>query len=56
MENKGWVQFLLVFVPVMSLVGSWLALRHIDRRRSAAPPGDAQGPDKHTKGEPHERG
>mgnify|MGYP001174274459 CR=1 FL=1 len=25
--NKGWVQFLLVAVPVLSLVGAWLALR-----------------------------
>jgi len=30
--SKGWVQFLLVAVPVMSLVGSWLALRGVTRR------------------------
>ncbi len=25
--NKGWTQFLLVAVPVLSLVGTWLALK-----------------------------
>lgn len=31
--NKGWTQFLLVAVPILSLVGSWLALRPCDARR-----------------------
>jgi hypothetical protein len=31
--NKAWVQFLLVVVPVMSLVGAWLALRVVSGRR-----------------------
>ena len=25
--STGWIQFLLVVVPVLSLIGSWLALR-----------------------------
>ncbi|TAH47030.1 MAG: hypothetical protein EYC67_07720 [Betaproteobacteria bacterium] len=33
MSDKAWVQFLLVAVPVMSLVGSWLALRAVSGRR-----------------------
>ncbi|NMF87793.1 hypothetical protein [Aromatoleum petrolei] len=37
--DRGWIQFLLVVVPVMSLIGSWLALRAIaerqDRKRCA---------------------
>ena len=37
--DRGWIQFLLVVVPVMSLIGSWLALRAIaerqDRKRVA---------------------
>ena len=34
MNDKAWVQFLLlVAVPVMSLVGSWLALRAVSGRR-----------------------
>jgi hypothetical protein len=32
--SEGWVQFLLVAVPVLSLVGSWLALRVVAGRRS----------------------
>ncbi|MCK2128176.1 hypothetical protein MX652_15960 [Thauera aromatica] len=32
MADKGWVQFLLVTVPVMSLVGAWLALRTVGGR------------------------
>ena len=32
--SEGWVQFLLVAVPVLSLVGSWLALRVVASRRS----------------------
>ncbi|ATE59128.1 hypothetical protein [Thauera sinica] len=43
-SDKGWVQFLLVAVPVLSLVGSWLALRAIggrqDRRRGKRPRAD----------------
>ena len=34
--SEGWVQFLLVAVPVMSLVGSWLALRVVTRRKGGA--------------------
>lgn len=43
MADKGWVQFLLVAVPVMSLVGAWLALRVVDgraRRRQVQEEGD----------------
>ncbi|MBS0513308.1 MAG: hypothetical protein JSR42_19285 [Proteobacteria bacterium] len=45
MSDKGWVQFLLVAVPVMSLVGSWLALRTVDRLRGRRPPqaGQSEG-------------
>lgn len=32
--SEGWVQFLLVAVPVLSLVGSWLALRGVARRQA----------------------
>ncbi len=31
--SKGWTQFLLVAVPVLSLVGTWLALRNLPGRR-----------------------
>lgn len=32
--SEGWVQFLLVAVPVASLIGSWLALKTVaDIRR-----------------------
>lgn len=31
--DKGTVQFLLVAVPVLSLIGSWLALRTLGGRR-----------------------
>ncbi len=30
--NQRWIQFLLVVVPVMSLIGSWLALRDFSKR------------------------
>jgi len=33
--NKAWIQFLLVAVPVFSLVGAWLALRGVARRSSS---------------------
>lgn len=36
MSEKAWVQFLLVVVPVMSLIGSWMALRAIGGRRQRA--------------------
>jgi hypothetical protein len=36
--DKGWIQFLLVGVPVLSLIGSWLALRAVVGRRR--PPAD----------------
>jgi hypothetical protein len=32
MMTKTWIQFLLVTVPVMSLIGSWLALRVVGDR------------------------
>jgi hypothetical protein len=32
--NTVWIQFLLVVVPVLSLMGSWLALRAVADRRS----------------------
>ncbi|MBS0543139.1 MAG: hypothetical protein JSR40_05300 [Proteobacteria bacterium] len=31
MSDQVWVQFLLVGVPVLSLIGSWLALRAVGR-------------------------
>jgi len=31
--STGWIQFMLVVVPVMSLIGSWLALRAVGDRR-----------------------
>ncbi|MDX9699343.1 MAG: hypothetical protein RBT55_07155 [Rhodocyclaceae bacterium] len=31
--EKGWIQFLLVVVPVLSLLGSWLALKTIADRQ-----------------------
>ncbi|WP_269140104.1 hypothetical protein [Pseudothauera rhizosphaerae] len=30
--NKAWTQFLLVAVPVLSLVGAWLALKGVTKR------------------------
>jgi hypothetical protein len=35
--DRGWIQFLLVAVPVVSLVGSWLALRVVADRRARRP-------------------
>lgn len=32
--ERGWIQFLLVAVPVLSLVGAWLTLRGAGRRWS----------------------
>ncbi|WP_332675030.1 hypothetical protein [Aromatoleum sp.] len=32
--DKGSIQFLLVAVPVLSLVGSWLALKAVGDRRA----------------------
>ncbi len=32
--EKGWIQLLLVGVPVLSLIGSWLALRAVAQRRT----------------------
>lgn len=32
--NKAWIQFLLVAVPVLSLVGAWFALRVVSRRHT----------------------
>lgn len=32
MMTKTWIQFLLVTVPVVSLIGSWLALRVVGDR------------------------
>ncbi len=32
MMSKTWIQVLLVTVPVMSLIGSWLALRVVADR------------------------
>ena len=32
--SEGWVQFLLVALPVLSLVGSWLALRVMAERKA----------------------
>lgn len=31
--DKGAIQFLLVVVPVLSLIGSWLALKAVGDRR-----------------------
>lgn len=30
--DKGWIQFLLIVVPVLSLIGSWLALKTFAER------------------------
>lgn len=32
MVDKAWAQFLFVAVPVLSLVGAWLALRAVSGR------------------------
>lgn len=37
--DKGSIQFLLVVVPVLSLVGSWLALKAVGDRRARRPDG-----------------
>ena len=34
--NTVWIQFLLVVVPVVSLIGSWLALGAVAARRARA--------------------
>lgn len=51
--SKGWMQFLFVALPVLSLVGSWLALRTIgERRRRRDKHGkDGKGRDERAKGE-----
>jgi hypothetical protein len=38
--DRGWIQFLLVVVPVLSLIGSWLALRAVGGRRRAEKPAE----------------
>ena len=43
--EQGWIQFLLVVVPVMSLIGSWLALRAIAERHDRRP-GMSKTPEK----------
>jgi len=40
--SEGWVQFLLVAVPVLSLVGSWLALRVVAGRTARRREEEAQ--------------
>jgi len=35
--DRGWIQFLLVVVPVLSLIGSWLALRAVADRHARQP-------------------
>lgn len=35
-SDKAWIQFLLVGVPVLSLIGSWMALRAIGSGRDGA--------------------
>ena len=32
--DQGWIQFLLVAVPLLSLIGSWLALRAVADRHT----------------------
>lgn len=32
--STGWIQFLLVVVPILSLIGSWLALRALADRQA----------------------
>jgi hypothetical protein len=49
--NKGWVQFLLVAVPVLSLVGAWLALRALGSDRTGADRGRREA-GRHGKDEP----
>jgi hypothetical protein len=41
--SEGWVQFLLVAVPVLSLVGCWLALRVAAGRKARAKDGNEDG-------------
>lgn len=40
MVDKAWAQFLFVAVPVLSLVGAWLALRAVSGRDSRRKPED----------------
>ncbi|ANQ84164.1 hypothetical protein [Azoarcus olearius] len=42
MGDKAWVQFLFVAVPVLSLVGAWLALRAVGGRNGRRPQGKQQ--------------
>tara|TARA_R110002049_G_scaffold23508_1_gene83077 strand:- start:76 stop:192 length:117 start_codon:yes stop_codon:yes gene_type:complete len=30
--DKGWLQLLLVGVPVLMFIGAWMTLRHVSRR------------------------
>lgn len=48
--SKGWAQVLFVAVPVLSLVGSWLALRTFGQRRDKHE-NDEKGQDERSKGE-----
>jgi len=40
--DRGWIQFLLVVVPVVSLIGSWLALRTLSERHERRGKGQAE--------------
>jgi hypothetical protein len=43
MISEGWMQFLFVAVPVLSLIGTWMGLRTVGRlsgRRSDVHRGD----------------
>ena len=42
MADKAWVQFLLVGVPVLSLIGAWGALRTVSRWQARRKPGVTQ--------------
>jgi hypothetical protein len=39
MTDKAWMQFLLVAMPVLSLIGAWLALRAAGGRRGGGESG-----------------
>jgi hypothetical protein len=43
--DRGWIQFLLVVVPVMSLIGSWLALRAVAQKRTQKQDEDKADPE-----------
>ena len=41
--SEGWLQFLFVAVPVLSLVGAWMGLRTAGRLAERRRTGDGEG-------------